>query len=190
MPDIPDYSDALPESPRTEDLQQISTLVSQFLGVEEEIEELEVTLKQRKALKTKIEENDLPELMRKINMEKFTTGDGYGVTIKTIIRANIPEANKPKVFKWLKENGHGGIIKSILEISIAPGSEKKLQKLLGMKVMDQFPTRKLGGSVNVQTLKAFIKREKEKDPAFPMSKFNAVEIDQAKIKAPKKLKIK
>jgi hypothetical protein len=188
MATIPDYSDVKPEAPKTEELEQLSSLVDQTLKVEDEIEELDAELKKKKLHHIKLTETDIPGVMNKVKMKKFTTTDGFDVEIKPVIRANVPEANKSKVFKWLRANNHGAMIKTLLQISISPGQEKELQKLLGMKAMDKFPDRKMNGSIHYQTLVSFIKKEKEKDAAFPMSMFNAVEIDQAKIKAPKKKK--
>jgi len=183
---IPDYSEVEKQAPKSEDLAQISTLVEEYLKIDAECEEIEAQLKKKKAHRMKLQDGDIPELMNKVGMKKFALTDGTEVEIKPTIRASITEATKPKVFKWLRENGHGAMIKTILQISVAPGQEKEVQKLLGLKVMDSFPDRKLGGDIHAQTLKAFIKKEKEKDKSFPMSLFNAVEIDQAKIKSPKK----
>jgi len=183
---IPDYSEVESSSPKTSELEEIGKLIELANVYNEEIEELEEKLKEAKAKHRRLIEGDIPEIMNKVKMKKFTTTDGYEVTLKPVVRSNLSEAKKPKAFEWLKENGHEAMIKKMLIISIAPGQEKEMQKLLKMKSMQKFADRKMEGKVNTNSLNAFIKREKEKDAKFPMSLFGATEIDQAKIKAPKK----
>jgi hypothetical protein len=183
---IPDYSDVETSSPKTENLQEINKLIELAITYQEEIEDLSEQLQEVKKKHQRLIEGDIPEIMNRVKMQKFKTTDGYEIELKPVVRSNLSEAKKPKAFEWLKENGHGAMIKKLLVISIAPGQEKKLQKLLGLKAMQEFEDRKMKGEVNTNALNAFIKREAKEDKSFPMSLFGAILMDQAKIKAPKK----
>lgn len=184
--ELPIYDDVIEQQgPTEEDLKSLTSLVEEKLRLDIEIAELDETIKKKNKQLRKIEESDIPEIMNKAGIEKFTTSGGTEVSIKESIRASLTEATKEKAFEWLKNNGHGAIIKTSFLINIGPDQEKEFEKLKALKALSKFPDKKEKGEIHHQTLKAFIKREMEKDKSFPLSIFNGFKHQVAKIKTKK-----
>src|ERR1700757_405909 len=53
----------------------------------------------------------LPALMEEMGMEMFQTSSGLVIKIKEYVRASIPKACKGRALTWLREAGHGALIK-------------------------------------------------------------------------------
>lgn len=131
----------------------------------------------------------IPNLMQRLKMESFKLQDGSEISVKKDIKCSLSEERKPAGLAWIREHGHGGIIKTEVSLSFGKGDEakaKEAEKLLREKGFSP----DVGDSVHAQTLKSFVKERMEAGDQIPLATFGVFEFKEAKITLPKKKKKK
>jgi|SRR5882672_11072145 len=122
------------------ELSELSSFCQQLAEYENKIKEYENLLKNLKEYARKFSEDKIPMLMQALQLNSLELDSGVKLSLKTEYFANISEANKENAYRWLRENGYGGLIKEVHKEDI-----------------------------HGQTLKAFVKESYEKDIDLPES---------------------
>lgn len=174
-------------------LAQLTMLANAMVAKEREIEERELALLASKADLRAISEEHIPGLMMEIGVKALTLEDGTSVTVKNDVSASIPAERKEEAFKWLEDNGFGGLIKT--EVLVVFGREE-LEKAVEFYngLIEQGLQPELKRAVHWQTLNAFLREQIEKmpqnieeqKPVVPLETFGARPITIAKLKSPKR----
>jgi hypothetical protein len=180
-----DYEGIDVQVPDSTELASLSTLVQQLIAEDRAVVEAEAKLKAAKMRQADLSDKRIPELMEKLRMQRFTTSDGFEVTVKKTLRASIPAApdKAEAAVKWLLSNGHSGVLKRQLTVEATYSEEdrehiKAVQKLLADNKFEF--TDKL--TVHPNTLSALLREEMEEGVVIPMETFNAFEQAQTKVK--------
>jgi hypothetical protein len=174
-------------------LAQLTMLANAMVAKEQEIKEREQALLASKADLRAISEEHIPGLMMEIGVKALTLEDGTSVTVKNDVQASIPTERKEEAFKWLEDNGFGGLIKT--EVLVVFGREE-LEKAVEFYngLIEQGLQPELKRAVHWQTLNAFLREQiekmpqniEEKMPIVPLETFGARPITIAKLKSPKR----
>jgi hypothetical protein len=134
----------------------------------------------------KIEQDELPEMFTQAGISSITveaTGNhpAFIAERKTVYNASIPDDKRQDAFQWLEQNGHGDLVKSVINIFF--GMQEHEARLRVMKILSdagvQFYTNE---SVHHMTLKAFVKREIQDGHMIPMDLLGVFVVDEVKIK--------
>ena len=164
------------------DLKKVSTLTKNMIDKGNEISDLKAKLKTAESDLKDIKEDRLPTLMQELGLSLIKLDTGETLEIVGDISPSITKANEPGAFKWLRENGHGDLIKN--EIKAVFNREQDAQAAEAIEALDFFydiqATKKSG--VHYQTLKAFIKEQKGKGVELP-EEFTVHEWKKAEIKS-------
>lgn len=148
--------------------------------------DLEQQLEQIKNKIQKIERDELPEMFTKAGVSSVTvepTGNhpAFVAERKTAYNASIPEDKRQDAFQWLEDNGHGDLVKSVIDITF--GMQEHEKRLAVMKLLSdagiQFYNHE---SIHHMTLKAFVKREITAGRMIPMDLLGVFVFDEVKIK--------
>ncbi len=173
------------QMPSDEDMKSIANLVSMQLDLEKTIEDAERELSELKKKYRDIREGEIPEKMQMFNLKEIKLADGTTLTIKPYYSASIKDENRDDCFQWLRDNGHGDIIKHIIGAQLGAGEDDRaveLSKFLSINNYNYIDKEE----VNAMTLKAFVKeRIQSEDDSFPKELFKVYEGKQAVIKIPK-----
>lgn len=155
------------EAPKDK-LEQVMSLAENMREKEQEVSDIEAQLATVKGDLARLQTEDLPTLMTEIGLSSVGLVGGGKVEIKPDFFTSVTEENKPQAFKWLEDNGNGGIIKTVVVVEFgrneneaATAFAKQVQEL----VPDRFVEKKQ--AIHAQTLKAFVKEQK----AIPGNKF-------------------
>lgn len=134
----------------------------------------------------RLETVDLPELMREIGVPALTLPDGTALQLADDFSCGITEEKAPAALAWLRENGFGALIKSVVSAEFGRGEEERAQqasKLLQDNGFD--PAAK--ETVHPQTLKSFIREQMEAGKPPPFDLFSIHVMAKAKlVQQPKK----
>jgi hypothetical protein len=99
----------------------------------------------------------------------------------TVYGAKIPDERRMEALEWFDQQGHGDLVKSVITIQF--GMQEHEKRLAAMKLLDaagiEYYTNE---SVHHMTLKAFVKREIQKNRVIPMDLLGAYVFDEVKIK--------
>lgn len=161
-------------------LTEMSSLARALLDAEKRTKDAEQALKDAKERERVIREETIPSAMQEMGLESITLETGQKLKVQQEVYAAIPAANKQAAFKWLNENGFGGLIKVEVDASFGKGEQEKAlelyQELTGRGLQASFDE-----SVHAQTLKAFLKEQISAGKDIPLDLFGARPIWAAKI---------
>lgn len=188
--------------PTNHDLKSVAELGSKQMALEDEIEDLEAKLSEKKKELERLSIVTLPEAMLQVGLrDGVTLSNGAKVTIKEDVRCGVTEAKKPEAFAWLEKNNLGDIIKTQLVIPFAAGEAENVaameRHISTSNVSHGSTTSKR--FIEPQTLKATVKERLKKEleanmkqiplppeAVLPKEVFAAQLINVAKISRPKK----
>lgn len=148
--------------PTDAQLSSVASCAMRMVELEDKLARYEVWAKETKALHKAIAEIELPDAMEACGLSEFKLATGQTVVVKPIVAGSIPASDPLPALTWLRDHGHGGLIKRNIAVALERGKDK-----LGDKVIAQL--KKLGvdvttkDTVHPQTLGAWA-REMLADP--------------------------
>lgn len=157
----------------TEKCNELKTLQDSIEEKEEEISKLKQKAKS-------YEERTIPDMMQEAGVQKLELSDGTKVEVKPFYAAKIPESRNDEAFDWLRNNGHGDMIKNVLTANIDKGQDNQVSVLIDLcEKLDFSYTQKQ--KVEPMTLKAFVKEQVEKGKEVPFDMFGVYIANKTKL---------
>ena len=147
-------------------LKTLSENITRFLRIGGMIGNTEERLRKLKEQYRQLSEEDLPQKMTELGMQDLRLEDGSRITIDMFYATRINKNNRDAAHAWLREQGHGDIIKNQVSVSFGKGEDDTaLETMTLLEKEGLFPDQK--ESVHPSTLKAFVKERIESgDNAF------------------------
>lgn len=147
-------------------LKTLSESIDQMLRIGGEIGNTEELLRKLKEQYRQLSEEDLPQKLAAIGMSELRLQDGSKITIDNFYSTRITEKNKEVAHQWLRDNGHGDIIKNDITVSFGKGEDETAQETMEL-LQKEGHMPKQREAVHPSTLKAFVKERIESgDTAF------------------------
>ena len=141
-------------------IEEVSKLAERYEALTAQLAEQNAAVAQTEKLIRQMVEETIPEAMDDIGLQEITTSLGNKLVIENKVRANISKERAPAAMKWLRENGHGKLIKRVLSVAFAKGEDEEAQKLLkGLEAQKLDVDDKEG--VHASTLTSFVKSQME-----------------------------
>ena len=114
-------------------------------------------------------------------MDSLTLKDGSTVEVKQLVQASITEANRETAYKWLRDNGHGDLIKNQVTVAFGRGEDNVAENFINdAKSLGLEPAQKM--KVEPQTLKVFVREKLEEGVEVPEDVFSIFVGSQTKIR--------
>ena len=155
----------------------LNNLADQLAAVDNEIEELNAKLTAAEARAKQLRENDIPEMMHSLGLKEIVLANGLCVKLREEVRASFfaknPEKREP-AFRWLKENGHDGIIKNVVAVQFGKGDEEIAERFEKFaREFDAPLNLQRKRDIHGQTLLAFLREQLREGQEVPLEKFGA-----------------
>ena len=166
-------------------LKGVAQLAQKISHQEATVAELEAKLRQAKKDLYKMSDHELSQMLMEMGVSSFKLQDGSEVEIKKTYGASIPVDKREEAFEWLRQNGHGDMVKNIVSVNFGMGEDQKAAEFLS-KVIEQGLSPEQAESVHSSTLRAWVKDQTEKGKFFPQELFGAHIGQRALIKEAKK----
>lgn len=163
MEDYSEFQDLDDDSTMT----QLTKLARAQVQAEAAVEEAQRQLDIRKKELEDIAEQQLPDLMRSVGVEEFTTTEGRKISVKEKVRASIPIATQQEAFEWLRDTGNAKMIKRNIGVQLAMGQDQladEIKLVLAERELDVTDKQ----AVHPSTLSAFCKRRLEAGEELPL----------------------
>jgi len=173
----PDQIDGL----KDEALDAISSLAQGAANLEQEIATTEEALKEKKAALHKITDEQLPEALEEMNLQKFTLKDGSEISVKPIYAASIPKDRRDEAFAWLRDHQFGDLVKNNVSVTFGRGEDEVAKDFVGLCSRQGFVPNQLE-KVEPMTLKAWLREQVEAGHPIPLDLFGAFISQRATIK--------
>lgn len=148
--------------------------------------DLTAELKTAAEIQRRIEYDDLPTLMKELDLQNFSLKTGEKVEMKSDLSASITKEKAPAALAWLIKNSFGGLIKTKVLTEFGKDDIEKAEKLAVQLVKKFGDNVSLTKAVHPSTLKSFVKDQLAKGKKIPMELFGVHQYDIAKLTITKK----
>lgn len=145
----------------------------------------EEELKSAKDALLRTQREDLPELMKELELTELRKEDGTTIRITNGLDISIPAAQRRAAFDWLIEEGYGGLIKAQCTVTFSATEREQAVACYDELVQARYPAL-LDEKIAPQTLKAWAKEQLAAGKEIPAHLFSLNPYDWAKIQIPKK----
>ena len=149
----------------------ISFLANEQMKLEDEIKYLEEQLKAKKSTLEELATKTLPDALTEAGVHGFTLANGMDGTVKSFVSARISKSNEEEAFRWLVENEHGGIIKTIVSVDAGKDLDLASQATKALEDCGLDVSQYRNG--HSQTLKKFVREQVEAGVSIPLDLFGA-----------------
>ena len=165
-------------------LKEMSDLCAEQAAIEEEMKQLEEQLKAKAKAARKLSQEIIPAKMQELGLESLTLKDGSAVKVKQLVQASIPVRHRETAFQWLRDRGHGDLIKNQISAEFGKGEDKSAGEFIdNIKSLGYEPKQKVW--VEPMTLKAFVKEQIQNGHNIPMDLFGVYVANKTNIKGEK-----
>lgn len=165
-------------------LKMISALANEKLRIDGEIARLDAQIRELKEAAEKIVRRDLPEAMGEAGIAKFSLSDGSEVEVKPDLFISVRKDREAEAIQWLKDHGHGSIVKYTVSISCQAGEEERAEEAAHV-LQEHGHKPKVKGGIHANTLRAWGKLEMRDGRVPPEEFFRLFEFEEAKIRPAK-----
>ena len=169
---------------KDDQLDSISKLANEAASLERKIADTEQLLKDHKQSLHKITDEQLPEALETMGLQKFTLKDGAEIAVKPIYAASIPKDRKEEAFQWLRDHEFGDLVKNNVTVTFGRGEDTIAKDFVNMCGSQGFTPSQLE-KVEPMTLKAWLRERVEAGDAVPLDLFGAFISQRATIKRSK-----
>ena len=141
-------------------IKDLSEICNKLLKVEGTIGNTEERLKRLKDQRRELSEQTIPDKLTQLGVTDIKLTDGSRISAEPFYSARISKDKLEDAHAWLRDNGHGDIIKNTLTLTFGQGDDaiaKELGELLASK--GHLPEQK--ETVHPSTLRAFVKEQIE-----------------------------
>ena len=165
-------------------LDGVARLAQEAAILEKEIAEFEQFAKEKKQALHKITDEQLPEALETMGLQKFTLKDGAEIAVKPIYAASIPKDRKEEAFQWLRDHEFGDLVKNNVTVTFGRGEDTIAKDFVDLCGSQGFTPSQLE-KVEPMTLKAWLRERVEAGDAVPLDLFGAFISQRATIKRSK-----
>jgi hypothetical protein len=110
--------------------EDIAKYCNKLLETQKQILTTEEELKKLRDVEDTLSEQTIPNLMHKIGLELLKLKDGSSVEVKPKYKARIPESRSEEAFAWLRENGHGDLIKNQISMEFGMKQDNEAKSIV------------------------------------------------------------
>ena len=151
-------------------LKEMADLCAEQAALEDEMKQLEEQLKAKAKAVRKLSQEIIPAKMSELGLESLTLKDGSSVKVKQLVQASIPVKYREEAFQWLRDNGHGDLIKNQVSATFGKGEDDSASNFIDkIEELGYQPNQKVW--VEPMTLKAFVREQISRGSELPMDKF-------------------
>lgn len=171
------------EIPSDEKLALVRAAAELKLSLEDQLLKKEAEAGVIAAQLDEVTKKTLPDLFRELGIKEIKLLSGRVVEITKKYYGSISEKNADLAFKWLRKNGHGGLIKNVLKIEFGKDEDDLARRFVAsLKRRAVEPNWSRKEAVHPMTLGAFVKEQREAGAQLPEDLLGVHVEDVAKIK--------
>ena len=160
---------------------KIGAVANDVADTDKEITDLEDQLKVKKDYKKHLSENVLPNLFAEVGLSELKLADGRHLKVGNFYGASIKDAKKEAAFEWLRNKGHGDLIKNQVSCSFGMDEDEKARGLINTLNEKGYPSSQREW-VEPSTLRAFIREQTEAGNDIPLNLLGAYIAQRTTIK--------
>jgi len=136
----------------------ITDSCKKLLETQKKIEATEEELKKLKDVETTLSEQTIPNLMQQAGVELIKLEGGISVEVKPFYSARIPASKSEEAFQWLRENGHGDLIKNQVSLEFGMKQDNEAKSIVEELKSKGLPVKQKT-TVHPSSLRGFVREQ-------------------------------
>jgi len=136
----------------------ITNSCNKLLETQKKIEATEEELKKLKDVETTLSEQTIPNLMQKAGVELIKLEGGISVEVKPFYSARIPASKSEEAFQWLRDNGHGDLIKNQVSLEFGMKQDNEAKSIVEELKSKGLPVKQKT-TVHPSSLRGFVREQ-------------------------------
>ena len=136
----------------------ITDSCKKLLETQKKIEATEEELKKLKDVETTLSEQTIPNLMQQAGVELIKLEGGISVEVKPFYSARIPSSKSEEAFAWLRDNGHGDLIKNQVSLEFGMKQDNEAKSLIEELKAKGLPVKQKT-TVHPSSLRGFVREQ-------------------------------
>ena len=136
----------------------IAESCNKLLETQKKINTAEEQLKKLKEAETTLSEQTIPNLMQQAGISMLKLADGSSVEVKPFYSARIPSSKSEEAFHWLRENGHGDLIKNQVSLEFGMKQDNEAKSLIEELKAKGLPVKQKT-TVHPSSLRGFVREQ-------------------------------
>ena len=141
-------------------IEDLSTLCNKLLNLEGAIGNMEERLQRLKEKQRELSEQIIPDKLGQLGVTNLKLNDGSQISAEPFYSARISKEKLEDAHAWLREKGHGDIIKNTVTLTFGQGEDVMAKELVDqLTSQGHIPQEK--EAVHPSTLRAFVKEQIE-----------------------------
>ena len=136
----------------------ITDSCNKLLETQKKIEATEEELKKLKDVETTLSEQTIPNLMQQAGVELIKLEGGISVEVKPFYSARIPSSKSEEAFAWLRDNGHGDLIKNQVSLEFGMKQDNEAKSLVEELKAKGLPVKQKT-TVHPSSLRGFVREQ-------------------------------
>tara|TARA_B100001971_G_scaffold105938_1_gene97452 strand:+ start:746 stop:1288 length:543 start_codon:yes stop_codon:yes gene_type:complete len=158
----------------------IAQSCNKLLETQKKMAAIDEQLKTLKATEATLSGQTIPNLMHKAGVSLIKLKDGSAVEVKPFYAASIPLSKADEAFTWLRDNGHGDLIKNNVLITFRCQQDNEAKSLVA-ELREKGHNVKQAEKVESMTLKAFVREQIQDGKNVPADLFGVYVASKTKI---------
>jgi hypothetical protein len=158
----------------------IAQSCNKLLETQKKMAAIDEQLKTLKATEATLSGQTIPNLMHKAGLSLIKLKDGSAVEVKPFYAASIPLSKADEAFTWLRDNGHGDLIKNNVLITFRCQQDNEAKSLVA-ELREKGHNVKQAEKVESMTLKAFVREQIQDGKNVPADLFGVYVASKTKI---------
>jgi hypothetical protein len=152
--------------PNDDEMERLSVLVDKQLELEEAVDELEATLKEKKRELENISTRDIPDIMDEFGFAELKLTNGRKVAINPFYTASIPKERVSEAHQYLIDHEYGDSIKNDVVVHFS-GTQRERALNAFEKLQTFEKDVELKTSIHHSTLRAIVRSVYEGGEELP-----------------------
>ena len=136
----------------------ITDSCKKLLETQKKIEATEEELRKLKDVETTLSEQTIPNLMQQAGVELIKLEGGISVEVKPFYSARIPASKSEEAFQWLRDNGHGDLIKNQVSLEFGMKQDNEAKSLIEELKSKGLPVKQKT-TVHPSSLRGFVREQ-------------------------------
>ena len=136
----------------------IAESCNKLLETQKQIESAEEELKKLKDVETTLSEQTIPNLMQKAGVELIKLEGGVSVEVKPFYSARIPASKSEEAFQWLRDHGHGDLIKNQVSLEFGMKQDNEAKSIIEELKSKGLPVKQKT-TVHPSSLRGFVREQ-------------------------------
>ena len=136
----------------------ITDSCKKLLETQKKIAATEEELKKLKDVETTLSEQTIPNLMQQAGVELIKLEGGISVEVKPFYSARIPASKSEEAFQWLRDNGHGDLIKNQVSLEFGMKQDNEAKSIVEELKSKGLPVKQKT-TVHPSSLRGFVREQ-------------------------------